>query len=240
MVKLVEFTVLIMPDPLRILYIDDDLELSELVEEYLQGKDISVRLLHNPDHVLPELQNQTYDLCLMDVKMPGKDGFMLAEELTENNVITPFLFLTGQTRKEDRIKGLRLGAQDYISKPFSLEELYLRILNIARRTDQQQAKPISQFKLGDYVFKADYGELIHQGTTENLSTTESKLLRLFCDRMNELVLREEILVTIWGENDYYKGLSLNVYITRLRKRFETTEDISIINEHGKGYRFVVR
>lgn len=225
----------------KILYIDDNLELSELVREYLSDKGMEVTLLHNSDHLIPELQKGTYELCLMDVMMPGKDGFELAEEMNVLSIQIPFLFLTGQTKKEDRIRGLKLGAQDYISKPFSLEELHLRILNILGRTTGTQnsrSTPAYRFDLGEHSFKADYGELIFRGETVKLSSTESKLLHYFCQHQNELITRSDILRHIWGEDDYYKGLSLNVYITRLRKQFRENPRIQILNEHGTGYKFM--
>lgn len=225
----------------KILYIDDNLELSELVQEYLSDKELEVTLLHNSDHLIPELQKGIYELCLMDVMMPGKDGFELAEEINVLNLQIPFLFLTGQTKREDRIRGLKLGAQDYISKPFSLEELHLRILNIlgrAKSTPSPTNLTGYRFELGDHTFRADYGELNYKGEIIKLSSTEAKLLHYFCRNLNELITRSDILKHIWGEDDYYKGLSLNVYITRLRKLFRDNSRIQILNEHGTGYKFM--
>lgn len=229
-----------MASKIQVLYIDDDLELSSLVEEYLSSKDVEVKLLHDPNQVIPSLQTGTFDLCLMDVKMPEKDGFTLAEEIVQNELDIPFIFLTGQTRKEDRIHGLKLGAADFISKPFSLEELYLRIQNIFKRVGQDSVRVDKVFTLGSWEYHPDFGELRKGDETVSLSSTEARVLHFFCQNMNKLVQRSDILLEVWGEDDYYKGLSLNVYITRLRKRFTDEPAISIVNEHGQGYKFMIK
>ncbi|MBO6515749.1 MAG: response regulator transcription factor [Bacteroidia bacterium] len=229
-----------MENEVHILYVDDDIELSGLVQEYLSGKGMSVKLLHNPDDVLKNLQNDTFHLCLMDVKMPQKDGFTLAEEIQSHGIQIPFLFLTGQTRKEDRIRGLKLGAEDYISKPFSLEELYLRITNISKRVRTGEDRPETEFPLGKQTFFSDFGELRTENASTSLSTTEAKVLHILCRHMNKVVTRTKMLEDIWGQDDYHKGLSLNVYITRLRKRFSDNSAVTIVNEHGHGYKLLVR
>lgn len=223
-----------------IIYIDDDPELGELVQEYLEAKEVRVKLIHNPPELIPQLREGKYNLCLMDVKMPHKDGFELAQEIIDNGIDIPFLFLTGQTRKEDRIRGLKLGAEDYISKPFSLEELYLRIVNITKRAQSGQTKQQSEYALGQYTFNSDYAELSSTEGKVNLSTTEAKLLQILCENMNNVVSRKEILKSIWGGDDHYKSLSLNVYITKLRNHLKLEEDITILNKHGEGYKLIVK
>ncbi len=223
----------------RILYIDDDFELSELVQEYLVTKNFDVELCHNPNNVIQMVDEGNYDLCLMDVKMPQKDGFELAEEMTNAGLTVPFLFLTGQTRKEDRIRGLKLGAEDYISKPFSLEELYLRINIITNRVATGQQKPKTLYDLGKITFHTNIAKLKSGDKETSLSTTENELLLLFCQNPNTVISRDDILVAVWGHNDHYKSLSLNVYITRLRKLLSDAGNITIMNQHGKGYMMVV-
>jgi DNA-binding response OmpR family regulator len=223
----------------RILYVDDDYELSEMVQEYLATKNFDVDLVHNPEIVIDKVKSSHYDLCLMDVKMPQKDGFELAEDLNTAGINIPFLFLTGQTRKEDRIKGLKLGAQDYVSKPFSLEELYLRISNIVTRTGSDSSKPQASYDLGGSTFFPFHARLKSKDEELSLSTTENELLLVFCQNQNQVVSRDDILKAVWGQNDHYKSLSLNVYISRLRKLLSSSPNVSILNQHGQGYMLTV-
>lgn len=224
---------------LRVIYIDDDIELSEFVEEYMVSKGLQIKLVHNHNNLIPLLNENTFDICLMDVKMPGKDGFTLAEEILSNGITIPFLFLTGQTRKEDKIRGLKLGAQDYIIKPFSLEELYLRITNICKRSsDGETLAQLSEYMLGNIRFNINFNELNLNNKVIPLSGTEAKLLKLLCQNSNKIVSRDEILMKIWGTTDHYKSLSLNVYITKLRKHLASQNGVSLVNEHGEGYKLV--
>jgi len=227
------------PKP-HILFVDDEQQFSAMTMEYLEAKGYKVTLKHSADDGLAVFKSNQFDCCIFDVKMPIKDGFSLAEDVRELDENIPIIFLTGQTQKEDRIKGLTIGADDYITKPFSMEELFLRIKVILKRTQIQEKKQPDQFKIGKYTFDANARELKIGEESNKLSAIEASLLQLFCENLNGIVQRDFALNRIWQDEDYLKGRSLNVYVSKLRSFLKEDKNIEILNVHGEGYRMVVK
>ncbi len=225
----------------HILFVDDERQFSGMTKEYLEAKGFKVTLKHSADDGLASFKSKAFNLCIFDVKMPIKDGFSLAEEVTKLDENIPIVFLTGQTQREDRIKGLTLGADDYITKPFSMEELYLRVKAILKRVTIQEKKSPSHFhNLGKFTFDSIARELKSGDQITKLSAIESKLLGLFCEQKNGLLQRDFALNRIWNDEDYLKGRSLNVYVSKLRSFLKDDENIEILNVHGEGYRMIVK
>ncbi len=226
----------------NILFVDDERQFSAMTQEYLEAKGFSVVLKHSGDEGLVTFKNNGFDLCILDVKMPMKDGFTLAEEIRALNEFVPFIFLTGQTKKEQRIKGLSLGADDYITKPYSIEELFLRITNILKRVrfERKARKKIEKYTVGVYSFDATSRELEANGRTTNLTAIESKLLQMFCEHENGVVERDLALKRIWGDDDLLRGRSLNVYVSKLRSLMKEDKNIEFLNVHGVGYKMIVK
>ncbi|MEN0004419.1 MAG: response regulator transcription factor [Bacteroidota bacterium] len=224
----------------RILFVDDDFQLSLITKEYLEAKDFEVQLIHNANDGLAIFKQNTFDLCLLDVKMPIRDGFSLASEIRTLDPAIPIIFLTGKTEVTDRIKGLRLGADDYVTKPFSMEELTLRMNAVLKRTLTPEDEDSKSLVIGDYDFNPISRELGRAGTIDKLSAIEAQLLQLLGENLNGLVKRDYALNKIWLDEDHLKGRSLNVYISKLRKYLKEDERIEILNVHGEGYRLVVK
>lgn len=230
--------------PLHILLVDDDKVLSPFVQEYLESKGLSVTLRYSGEEGLHTFRQGQFDLCILDVKMPFKDGFTLAAEIRAIAPDVPFIFLSGNADKAHRIKGLTLGADDYMAKPFSMEELHLRIVAILRRVSRQQqnARPNADtvYAIGEYLFSPQNQELTRAGHTTPLTGIETRLLTLFATAPNGIVEREKALHIIWGDDDYLRGRSLNVYVSKLRQILKADPNIAFINIHGTGYRMNVK
>ncbi len=226
---------------MHLLLVDDDLALSPLTKEYLEAKGFSVTMRHSGEEGLTAFKSGTFDGCILDVKMPIKDGFSLAEDIRELSPNIPILFLTGAVQKEERIKGLALGADDYITKPFSMEELYLRVRNTLKRsTAQQRQIDKATHEIGLYRFEVATRELYGGPEMIKLTAIEAKLLQLFCESDNGIIRRDNALQRIWGDEDMLKGRSLNVYVSKLRTFLAADPRIEILNVHGEGYQLVVR
>ena len=226
----------------KILLVDDDRSLSPLVQEYLEAKDFECHLYHNAFDAFSNFKKLQYNLCILDIRMPMKNGFELASEIKLLEPDIPLLFLTGQTDKEDRIRGLEAGADDYITKPFSMQELYLRIKAILRRTERvhQLKKENSHFEIGKYRFDADAREISGNHYAVKLSTIEARLLRMFCEATDGIIYREAALKQIWDDTNSFRERSLNVYISKLRQYLRDDPDIEILNIHGSGYKMVIK
>lgn len=228
-----------------ILLVDDDRHFSSLTREYLEAKGFRVDLTHNAEDGLAFFRREPYDLCIFDVRMPMKDGFQLAEEVRARDEHIPIIFLTAQTGREHRIRGLTVGGDDYVTKPFSMEELYLRIRAILKRVgfrqQQQPQEPAQPYRIGRYLFHPVSRELhLAEEPPLRLSAIEASLLTLFCERKHELLTRDYALKAIWQDEDQLKGRSLNVYVSRLRTYLAKDGRIEILNVHGEGYRLVVK
>lgn len=227
----------------HLLYVEDDESLSFVTRDNLELSDFAVTHTPSGEAALELIDNEhfPYDLCLLDVMLPGVDGFALARRIRQKNQDVPILFLTAKSLKEDRLNGLRLGADDYITKPFSIEELILKIEVFLRRNRVRPAGPaFDPGILGNYRFHFDKLMLSHPETGDRrLTRREAELLKYLNDRRDQVVERAEILERIWGENDYFLGRSLDVFISRLRKYLKEDERLKIENIHGVGFTLLV-
>jgi len=228
----------------RILLVEDEIDLGNVVRQYLEISDFEVEWVTNGRLAFEKLRlaKQDYQIALIDVAMPEMDGFQLADKIVQLGLRLPFLFLTARNERSDRLHGLKLGADDYISKPFDVDELVLRIRNIIKRnTGSQPAMALPVISREDVVFSKDALKLTINGKKDILLTPrEAELLDYLFRNENRILKREEILSQLWGENDYFLGRSLDVFISRLRKHLSASAFISIDNVYGVGFVFNVR
>lgn len=224
---------------ISVLLAEDDSNLSILLQEYLELRGYDVSLFNDGQAALQGFRTQQFDICLLDVMMPKMDGFTLAKEIRKGDKETPIIFLTAKSMKEDKIEGFNLGADDYLTKPFSMEELTARMKAVLRRTNQRNDEPEpSLYKVGQFEFDYDH-QLLHIGGEElRLTTKESDLLRLLCKYKNRVLEREEALNAIWGNDSYFTARSMDVFITKLRKYLKADPTVQIINIHGTGYKLI--
>lgn len=223
----------------RILLAEDDENLGSLLQEYLQAKNYEADWVNNGEKAFRHFEQFHYDLCLLDVMMPIKDGFTLASEIRILNREIPIIFLTAKSMKEDVLEGFSLGADDYLTKPFSMEELLFRIEAILRRTKGARSGETNIWKIGSFSFDANKQKLHGTGTEQKLTTKETELLKLLCNNMNQVLERNFALKAIWIDDNYFNARSMDVYITKLRKYLKADANVQIINVHGKGYKLVV-
>lgn len=224
----------------RILLAEDDPNLSFVIEDHLITEGFAVVAAGNGQEALRHFRNQSVDLCLIDVMMPKMDGFSLASEIRKMNDLVPILFLTARSMEQDRLKGFEIGGDDYITKPFSIAELTQRIRVFLRRSVTTSGVSEKKGALGTLQFDELNLLVIGPQFTAQLTQMEADLLKLLLQHRNQLVKRETILVEIWGENDYFKGRSLDVFISRLRKYLKEDPDLEIRNHHGVGFSLVDR
>ena len=227
-----------MDDKLKILLCEDDENLGMLLREFLVAKGYSADLCSDGEKGYKTFLKDKYDLCVLDIMMPKKDGFTLAMEIRNINADVPIIFLTAKDMKEDVQQGFKLGADDYITKPFSMEELVLRINAILRRVRGKKEKEITMYKIGKFTFDTQKQTLVIDGVSKKLTTKESELLSLLCAHMNEILERNYALKHIWIDDNYFNARSMDVYITKLRKLLKDDPQIEIINIHGKGYKLI--
>jgi two-component system, OmpR family, response regulator len=225
---------------IKILLAEDDENLGLLLKEYLIAKGYDTDLFPDGEMAYHGFMRNHYHLCLLDVMMPKKDGFTLAKDIRMVNAEIPIIFLTAKNLKEDVIAGFRLGADDYMTKPFSMEELIFRIEAILRRisADMPSGDQV-QFKIGEYLFDARKQTLSREDKEVKLTTKESELLRLLASNANKVLERNYALKAIWIDDNYFNARSMDVYITKLRKHLKDDPSIEIINVHGKGYKLIV-
>lgn len=227
-----------MEERLSILLCEDDENLGMLLREYLQAKGYNAELYPDGEAGYKAFLKNKYDICVFDVMMPKKDGFTLAQEVREANSEVPIIFLTAKTLKEDILEGFKIGADDYITKPFSMEELTFRIEAILRRVRGKKNKESSMYKIGMFTFDTQKQILSVGEKVTKLTTKESELLALLCAHANEILERNFALKTIWVDDNYFNARSMDVYITKLRKHLKDDPTIEIINIHGKGYKLI--
>ncbi len=227
-----------MDEKLRILLCEDDENLGMLLREYLQAKGYAAELYPDGEAGYKAFLKNKYDLCVFDVMMPKKDGFTLAQEVRAANAEIPIIFLTAKTLKEDILEGFKIGADDYITKPFSMEELTFRIEAILRRVRGKKNKESNIYKIGKFTFDTQKQILATAEKQTKLTTKESELLGLLCAHANEILQRDFALKTIWIDDNYFNARSMDVYITKLRKHLKEDDSIEIINIHGKGYKLI--
>jgi len=223
----------------RILLAEDDENLGSLLQEYLQAKNYEADWVINGEKAFRHFEQFHYDLCLLDVMMPVKDGFTLASEIRILNNEIPIIFLTAKSMKEDVLKGFSLGADDYITKPFSMEELLFRIEAILRRTKGTHGGDKDSWEIGMFTFDAKKQLLTSSDSEQKLTTKESDLLKLLSNNLNQVLERNFALKAIWMDDNYFNARSMDVYITKLRKYLKPDSNVQIINVHGKGYKLVV-
>jgi DNA-binding response OmpR family regulator len=229
-------------DPIKpqILLCEDDTNLGMVLKNYLELNDYSVTLERDGKLGLAAFQREKFDLCLLDVMMPNMDGFTLAEEIRDVNPDVPLFFLSAKTMKDDIIQGYKLGADDYITKPFDSEVLLHKIKAILKRNEELHREEVNaEFDLGRYHFNPRLRELTIDGKTQTLSPKENELLKMLSEYKNDLLSREIALKKIWGSDTYFNGRSMDVYIAKLRKYLKEDSAIEIVNIHGNGFRLVV-
>lgn len=230
-----------MKNELKILLVEDDINLGFVIQDQLKSEGFSVHLCQDGKEGLSKFNSQGYDLCLLDVMLPKKDGFSLAQDIRKLDEETPIIFLTAKNLTEDKIKGFKLGADDYITKPFSTEELLLRIKAIIRRSAKETSpeKNDDLYDIGSYRFNPDGYELQHSSGNKKLTKKESELLKLLCKHRSEVLERDLIANLIWGDDSYFVGRSMDVFITKLRKYLKEDPNVSIENIHGVGFKLHV-
>ncbi|QXV65738.1 response regulator transcription factor [Mucilaginibacter sp. 21P] len=228
----------------KILLVEDDPNLGLLLQDYLQLKGkFDVILCKDGEEGLKAFTKQPFDLVILDVMMPKKDGFTLGKDIRKVNAHVPVIFATAKAMIEDKTQAFNLGGDDYITKPFRIEELLLRINALLKRAENAEKKGAddmpSQFKLGSYNF--DYtSQLITRGDAiQKLSTKEAELLRLLCLKRNEVLTREEALLNIWHDDNYFNGRSMDVFLSKIRKYLKDDPSVEIINVHGRGYKLLI-
>jgi two-component system, OmpR family, response regulator len=225
----------------KVLLCEDDTNLGMVLKNYLELNDYDVILERDGRLGLAAFQREKFDICLLDVMMPNMDGFTLAEAIRDVNPDVPLFFLSAKTMKDDIIQGYKLGADDYITKPFDSEVLLHKIKAILKRNEEMHKEEINaEFDLGKYHFNPRLRELIVNGKTQVLSPKENELLKMLAEYKNDLLSREIALKKIWGSDTYFNGRSMDVYIAKLRKYLKEDDKIEIVNIHGNGFRLVVQ
>ena len=223
----------------HILLCEDDESLGMLLRDYLEAKGYDAELCLDGEAGYKTFLKSHYDMCVLDVMMPKKDGFTLAQEIREVNPDVPIIFLTAKNLKEDIFEGFKLGADDYLTKPFSMDELVYRMEAVLRRVKTVRTPMAEQYKLGKFIFDTQR-QILSIGTEQvKLTTKESELLSLLCAHANDVLLREVALKSIWIDDNYFNARSMDVYITKLRKHLKGDPTIEINNVHGKGYKLIV-
>lgn len=225
---------------LSILFVEDDENLGMVVKDVLEMEDYNVSWQKDGNSAIQDFMKNHYHLCVFDVMLPKKDGFTIATEARKLNPKVPIIFLTAKSMKEDRIKGFQSGADDYITKPFSTEEFILRVKAVLKRCYNDISGEVKNvFEIGKYTFDYDQLSLTINGETKTLTQREADCLKLLCINRNEILTREMILKIIWGNDDYFTGRSMDVFIARLRKYLSADPNIAIVNIHGVGFKMMV-
>ncbi len=226
---------------INILLAEDDRNLGNILKNYLDAKGYSTTLCVNGQEACDAFHKKEFDFCILDIMMPVKDGFTVAREIRATNAKVPILFLTAKALQEDKLKGFEAGADDYITKPFSMEELLLRMHAILRRTEEpgKAASRENQFSIGQYTFDFNRQILSIRGKEQKLTSKESGLLRLLCTHPNEVLDRSVALNQLWNDDSYFNARSMDVYIAKLRKYLKDDPRVELINVHGIGFKLVM-
>jgi DNA-binding response OmpR family regulator len=228
----------------KILLAEDDPNLGMLLQDYLQLKGkFEVVLCQDGEEALKTFNNQHFDMCIFDVMMPKKDGFTLGKDIRRINSKIPIIYATAKTMIEDKAEAYNLGGDDYITKPFRIEELLLRINALFKRVSDSDKTDVAEqqtkFEIGNYKFDYTSQLIINADVQQKLSTKEAELLRLLCLKKNQVLTREEALISIWHDDNYFNGRSMDVFLSKLRKYLKEDPKVEIINVHGKGYKLLV-
>ncbi|HLT06402.1 MAG TPA: response regulator transcription factor [Cyclobacteriaceae bacterium] len=223
----------------KLLVVEDDPNLGDILNEYLTMKGYSTVLCRDGEEGWEKFKKGAYDLCILDIMMPKKDGFTLGKELKKVEEDLPIIYLTAKNLKDDVIEGLKIGADDYITKPFSMEELLLRINAILRRTKKSEdTTPLKNYRFGDFVLHYDQQQLDGPKGTHKLTSKENELLRLLASELNKNVSRSQALKQIWGDDSYFNARSMDVYLSKVRKLLKDDPKVQIITLHGEGFKLV--
>ncbi len=228
----------------KILLVEDDPNLGMLLQDYLQLKGkFEVVLCKDGEEGLKAFTKDHFNMCILDVMMPKKDGFTLGKEIRKINAHVPIIFATAKAMMEDKAQAFNLGGDDYITKPFRIEELLLRINALLKRVEdpnkKEEAEQPTKFDIGNYHFDYTAQLITEGGKQQKISTKEAQLLRLLCLKKNEVLTREEALISIWHDDNYFNGRSMDVFLSKLRKYLKEDPTVEIINVHGKGYKLLV-
>ncbi|WP_430811973.1 MULTISPECIES: response regulator transcription factor [unclassified Carboxylicivirga] len=222
----------------KILLVEDDISMGFLLVDFLESNGFDVKLYKDGKKGLDAFKKGKYDFCILDVMLPGMDGFTIAENIRQEDKKVPIIFLTARAMKQDKIKGFELGVDDYVTKPFDEDELLCRIQAILNRLEmqtEQQEQQIKEFTIGHFYFDSANQHLQGPDFSKRLTQKECDVLRMLCMSKNEIVKREDLLISIWGENDYFHGRSLDVFIAKLRKYLKDDETVSIENVPKVGF-----
>lgn len=225
----------------RLLLAEDDRNLGNILKNYLEAKGYTTTLCINGQEATNAFKPGAFDFCILDIMMPIKDGFAVAADIRAQDKKIPVLFLTAKALQEDKLKGFEIGADDYITKPFSMEELLLRIQAILRRTDEapKSAGQDNIFNVGTYVFDYNRQTLTNRKKEQKLTSKEAGLLRLLCMRPNEVLDRPTALTEVWNDDSYFNARSMDVYIVKLRKYLRDDPRVELLNVHGVGFKLVM-
>lgn len=229
-------------ETVKVLLTEDDPNLGMLLREYLNAKGYETTLAENGKIGYETFIQGEFDICILDVMMPIKDGFTLAEEIRQTDKQVPIIFLTAKSMKDDKLKGFESGADDYITKPFSMDELLMRMQAILRRTIPSvgKSKKRDNIKVGNFIFDFDGQTLTLGDNSQRLTTKEAKLLLLFCENRYDVLDRNLALNKVWGDDNYYNSRSMDVYIAKLRKYLSLDPEVELVNVHGKGFKLLAK
>jgi DNA-binding response OmpR family regulator len=223
----------------RILLAEDDANLSDLMKEALEDEGYSVDVFSNGQDAINNFDKNKYDICLLDIMMPVKDGFMVAKKIRQVSDVIPILFISTKTLEEDKLKGYATGADDYITKPFSMKELVMKLEVFLRRTRKMFHETKQEFQIGKIHFSYNDLKLTSPAGEFAMKQKEADLLKFLCEHTNKVLRRDEVLLAVWGKDDFFLGRSMDVYMTKIRKYLKADPDITIETIHGLGYRFTV-
>lgn len=229
------------PKNIKVLLAEDDKNLGSVLTSYLEAKGFPTQLFENGEEAYRAFKKEKFDFCIIDVMMPVMDGFTLAGEIRLLDKSVPLLFLTAKAMQEDKLKGFELGADDYMTKPFSMEELLVRMKAILRRLHESKSMEASRhiYEIGEITFDYNRQLLKHPALDQKLTSKESELLKLLCDHANEVLDRSEALKKIWLDDSYFNARSMDVYVTKLRKYLKADPNVELINVHGIGFKLMI-
>lgn len=220
----------------KVLLAEDDSALAFVIKDNLEEAGYDISWCNDGEMAWQQFQRNNFDICLLDIMMPIKDGFAVARKIRQKNDMVPILFLTAKSMEQDRLEGFKSGADDYITKPFSMKELLLRMEVFLRRTKKMHSQKLVEYKLGSLTFSFTELRLWSKNHSVQVTQREADLLKFLCDHGNKILKREEVLLHVWGKDDYFLGRSMDVFITKLRKHFKEAPEIQLETIHGVGFR----
>jgi DNA-binding response OmpR family regulator len=224
----------------HIFLVEDDLSFGAVLKSYLEINDFEIEWVDDGKNAMSQYNKSSFDICILDVMLPNVDGFTIGTEIRKVNADIPILFLTAKNLREDVLKGYRIGADDYITKPFDTEVLIFKLKAILKRQSGTQPRETDFYQIGSYLFDYRLRTILHDGSKNKLSPKETELLKMLCDNRNELLPRETALKKIWGDDGYFTARSMDVYLTKLRKLFAEDPSVEIRNIHGSGFMLEIK